>query len=175
MKPPALVNFREFPSRFSKIWLMRSLSQRTLGCSMPSAFTVRYNWRALASAWIMLYRSSNSTVRLQGCSSRATLPLSMRLMSKMSLMRLSRWVEEDWILPRYSRTFSGWSMRLPARAVKPTMAFMGVRMSWDIFDKKALLAALALLARSRASSSSARRFISSRVCISTLRKPSTIL
>ena len=54
------------------------------------------------------------------------------------------------------------------------MAFMGVRMSWDMFERKALLAALALLAASRASSKRARRFISSRVCTSTLRKPSTM-
>ena len=39
---------------------------------------------------------------------------------------------------------------------------------------KALLAALALFARSSASSSKARRFISSRVCASTLRKPRTM-
>ena len=37
-------------------------------------------------------------------------------------------------------------MRLAARAVKPTMAFMGVRMSWDMLERKALLAAFALLA-----------------------------
>ena len=90
-------------------------------------------------------------------------------------MRLKRCVLEDLILFRYSSTFSGWSRRLAARVVKPTMAFMGVRMSWDMFERKALLAALALLAWVSASSSRAFFFISSRVCTSTLRRPSTML
>ncbi len=55
------------------------------------------------------------------------------------------------------------------------MAFMGVRMSWDMFERKALLAALALLAWVSASSNRAFFFISSRVCTSTLRRPSTML
>ena len=36
-----------------------------------------------------------------------------------------------------------------ARAVKPTMAFMGVRMSWDMLERKTLLALLARLACSQ--------------------------
>ena len=60
-----------------------------------------------------------------------------------------------------------------ARAVKPMMAFMGVRMSWDMLDRKVLLALLARLAWAKASSSMVFFSISRRVSSSTFRKPST--
>ena len=60
-----------------------------------------------------------------------------------------------------------------ARAVKPMMAFMGVRISWDMLERNTLLALLARLAWARASSRSIFFSISLRVSSSTLRKPST--
>ena len=45
------------------------------------------------------------------------------------------------------------SMLLSASVVKPMMAFMGVRMSWDILERKVLLARLAVSAAATASES----------------------
>ena len=122
----------------------------------------------------MLRRACKISGKLHGFSSRFILPLSMRLISKMSLIRLSKWLPEVIIFFRYSCTCSRWLMWVIARLVKPTMAFIGVRMSCDILERKTLLALLARLACWRASCN--RFFFSSslRVSSSTLRIPSTM-
>ena len=71
------------------------------------------------------------------------LPASILLMSSTSLMSPSRCWLEAVIFRVYSRTFSGFSASRASRAAKPTMAFMGVRMSWLMLLRKALLARLA--------------------------------
>ena len=50
---------------------------------------------------------------------------------------------------------AGLSASLPKSAAKPSTAFMGVRISWDILERNTLLALLARLAWKRASSSRA--------------------
>ena len=54
---------------------------------------------------------------------------------------------------RYSFTRSLSSRWLTASVVKPMMAFIGVRMSWDILERKVLLARLAFSAAATASES----------------------
>ena len=129
-------------------------------------------------AWIsacrILRRPCRISGRLHNFSSRWIFPLSIWLISSMSLIRLSRWFPEVWIFFRYSETCSFWSICVMARFVNPTMAFIGVRMSWDIFDKNTLFALLALLAWERAASSSVFCSISLRISASTLRNPRTI-
>ena len=83
-----------------------------------------------------------------------TFPLSIRLMSRISLIRDSRCSLEVEILARYSFTFSWLSTWEAAREVNPMMAFMGVRISWDMLFRNVVLAELALSARSKAASSS---------------------
>ena len=132
-------------------WFSRSLSPSSSSGRLPRVCSAK-RWD-LARAWgsIMAYRSSTSWGRLNSDTFRLVLPLSILLMSRMSLMRLSRcWLEEE-IFRVYSRTFSGCSASRPSSTEKPTMAFMGVRMSWDMLARKLLLASLAALAVWRAS------------------------
>ena len=49
---------------------------------------------------MMLRRPWRMSGRLQGASSRCIFPLSIRLISRMSLMRLSRWLPEVMIFWR---------------------------------------------------------------------------
>ena len=130
----------------------------------------------MARVWgsSMVYSSSISSGRLKGATFREVLPLSILLMSSTSLMRLSRWWLEAVIFRVYSRTLSGFSASLASSTVKPMMAFMGVRMSWDILDRKALFASLARLAWDSASRSRVFCSSSTRVASSTLRTPSTM-
>ena len=55
---------------------------------------------AWISAWTILRRPWRMSGREAGFSSRAILPLSMRLMSSTSLIRLSRWLLEVMIFFR---------------------------------------------------------------------------
>ena len=44
----------------------------------------------------------------------------------------------------YSRTLMGFSASLDKRVVKPSTAFMGVRMSWDMLERNTVLDSLAI-------------------------------
>ena len=94
------------------------------------------------------------SLRLHFFSLIVTLPLSILLISSTSLIRLRRWLLEVLILSRVSATFSGSLRWEEAILVRPMIAFIGVRISWDILVRKVLLAESALLALSRASSKS---------------------
>ena len=61
-------------------------------------------------------------------------------------MRLSRCWPEAVIFLVYSRTLTGSLESLASREVKPSTAFMGVRMSWDMLDRKVVLDSLAIWA-----------------------------
>ena len=74
------------------------------------------------------------------------LPLSIRLISNTSLIRLSKYLLELDILRKHSDSFSGSSLWDSAIIPIPTMAFIGVRISWLIRDKKSLFALLASFA-----------------------------
>ena len=58
-------------------------------------------------------------------------------------MRLSRCLPDTSILPRQSRTRSGALRFARAIAVMPIIAFMGVRISWDMEERKSVLAEFA--------------------------------
>ena len=151
ISPPSGVYLTALERRFSRIWLRRSLSPISCSGGQPWTWNSRCCFLALVWGRRMVYNSSSSSGRLNWTVFREVFPLSILLMSSTSLMRLRRcWPEAD-IFRVYSRTFSGWSTSRSIRAVKPMMAFMGVRISWDILARKWLLASLALLAASRAS------------------------
>ena len=78
------------------------------------------------------------------------MPLSMRLMSRMSLIRDRRNRPETSSLARQSAAAAGSSSCWNARVAMPRMAFMGVRISWLIRERNSLLAALACSAWARA-------------------------
>ena len=84
-------------------------------------------------------------------------PLSILDISKISLMSASRNLAEFSTLSRQSRTRSGSSHDSLAMESIPMIAFMGVRMSWDMRERKSDLARLARSAISRALRSSSER------------------
>jgi len=59
-------------------------------------------------------------------------------------MRLRRCWPEAMIFWVYSRTLAGFSASLERRVVNPSTAFMGVRMSWDMLERKVVLDSLAI-------------------------------
>ena len=75
---------------------------------------------------------------------------SILLMSRISLMRLSRWLDETDIFFRQSATFSLSSRCAVASVVIPMIAFIGVRISWLMAERKSLFARFAFLASTRA-------------------------
>ncbi len=102
------------------------------------------------------------------------MPLSIRLISSTSLIRLKRWLPDVIILLRYSLTCSLLSICVTARFVNPTIAFIGVRISCDILERNTLFALLALFAWCKASSRRLFCSISLRVSSSTLQNPRTM-
>ena len=111
--------------------------------------TVNSNPRRVASAVSM--SSSSSTARFMENASFDTVifPLSIRLISRISLINLSRYWDEDRIFPRFSLTCSGTSSIIDVKSLSPTMAFMGVRISWLILERNSPFARLAASALSR--------------------------
>ena len=98
------------------------------------------------------------------------LPDSMRDMSRISLIMLKRCWADTPIFSRCSLVFCGISGSLKAILSRPMMAFIGVRISWLILERKEVLALLASSAAASASPSArfwARLFL---VSISTSEK-----
>ena len=69
------------------------------------------------------------------------------------MIRLSRCCPDAMIFFVYSRTFSGFSASLASSVVNPITAFIGVRISWDIFERNMVLELLAICAACSASAS----------------------
>ena len=82
------------------------------------------------------------------------LPLSIRLISRISLISDSRKREEMPILEMQSATCSSSPMCWAAMVLIPMIAFMGVRISWLMRERKSDLAALACSAATSAAASS---------------------
>ena len=98
-------------------------------------------------------------------------PLSILDISRTSLIRPRRCSLPDFNFSRYSFTRTGLSACFSARVTKPVIAFIGVRMSWLMFDKKRDFALFAFSAEARASSRSFFWCISCFVSASTFIKP----
>ena len=94
--------------------------------------------------------SATSSAKLKGSFLRESLPLSILDISSTSLIRLSKWLLESPIFFRQSNTRSRSSICVVAMAVIPKIAFIGVLISWLIFDRNWLFASLADLALSSA-------------------------
>jgi len=69
-------------------------------------------------------------------------PFSILDMSRISLMRDSRYWEEDSIFFKFVSTRSGSRSSIQVRFASPMIAFMGVRISWLILDRNSPLALL---------------------------------
>ena len=107
--------------------------------------------------WASMFAKENSsffTVRR---------PDSMRLISRMSLMMLSRCCAERPIFCRCSRVSGEMPGSFRAMRSRPMMAFIGVRISWLMLERKAVFALFAWLASSSAMLSDSRCCASSRI------------
>ena len=124
------------------------LSPLTYSCSILLSCTSKLWWWASISERVIASKLSTSSARLKSSSVSSIFPFSMRDISSTSLINPSRWRLDLVIFPRQSITRSGWSIFAPAMAVIPTIAFIGVRISWDIFDKNSVFDLFALLAAS---------------------------
>ena len=116
-------------------------------------------------------RSWNIDMGSYSSSRISSLPDSILEKSRISLIMVSNASPEFLILFRYSRTLGASSSRKTI-SVMPTIAFMGVRISWDMLDKNSDFAALAISARSF----SCLSFSSSRISgLSTVRKKDRLI
>ncbi len=157
--PPSGVYFTALVMMLMRTWLMRSLSPTTRPSRTPETST-RKSWPlARARGLAMVNTSSASSESSNSERLRVVLPLSILDMSRTSLSRPSMCREEAWILRVWSRTRSGSPASRRRSVARPTMAFMGVRMSWLTLDRNVLLDSLATSATERASrsTSSSRR------------------
>ena len=93
--------------------------------------------------WERLIRFSAHSTMEKVTGLRLSFPLSTFDISRMSLISVSRWLPARLILCRLSRTVLLSSTFFSAMAVSPMMAFMGVRMSCDMVERKSVLAWLA--------------------------------
>ena len=98
---------------------------------------------SLTMGWEMLMRFSAHSTMEKVTGLMVSLPLSTLEMSRISLIRVSRWLLARPILWRFSRTDTGSSTFLLAIVVRPMIAFIGVLMSCDIMERKSVLARLA--------------------------------
>ncbi len=91
----------------------------------------------------MAIRLSISSERLKSSSERSTFPDSILLMSSTSLISPSKCLLDEVIFFRHSETLPGSSRWEAAMAVMPTIAFIGVRISWLILERNVVFAAFA--------------------------------
>ena len=106
-----------------------------------------------ASGRVIELISVISSLRQNGSSVSSIFPFSIFDISRISLIRSSRWLLDMSIFVRHSLTFSGSLILDAAMEVMPMIAFIGVLISWDIWARKLLFASLAFLAASYAASS----------------------
>ncbi len=118
--------------------------------------TLKFWCLAFTWGWTMLTMLSITSRRETWSIFKVILPLSILDMSSTSLISPSRcWLERE-IFFRQCCTCWRFSILAVAIAVMPTMAFMGVRMSWLMLDKNSLFALLACSAARWAFSASRR-------------------
>ena len=101
---------------------------------------------ALACGRIMVPSSSISSARLISVMLSVVFPLSILLISNTSLIKPRRYWLEAVIFRAYSFTRSESPASWFNSTVRPTIAFIGVRISWLILFKKVLFALLAAFA-----------------------------
>ena len=126
--------------------------------------------------WEMFTRFSAHSTMEKVTGLRLSLPLSTLEMSRMSLISVSKWLLARLIFRRLSLTVTWSSVFFPAIVVSPMIAFMGVRISWDMVDRKSVLARFAWSAATAAAFSWRFRFITlCRLNMRSSSRPATII
>ena len=154
---PRSVNFTALLNRLSNTWRKRRSSARKLG---GRSAAMSHRKASIFSS--TLTRMMSATTRMNSCTTtgaatRSILPASTLARSRMSLISASSCSPLCWIVsrPRRWRCLKSWSScRIWA---KPSTALSGVRSSWLMLARNALLARLATSASSLAKFNSAVR------------------
>jgi len=132
-----------------QIWLRRSSSATRRSCLILPRYTSNRSCLSAAAGYMMLTRFCTASARENSVGFRRSFPLSTLDRSRMSLIKVRRWSLARLILVRQSSTCAGLSTLRLAMAVMPTIAFIGVRISWDMEERNSVLALLALSAAVR--------------------------
>ena len=158
---PCGVNFTAFDIRLNRICLSRLPSAST-HCGTESA-TTTCRRRPLASALITINACTSRSRRRRSwrCGTMSSRPDSSLEMSRMSSSKSSRWLADCRAVLRWS-VCSASSRLFSSSANMPSMPLNGVRSSWLMLARKALLAWLAASAPMRASCSRRATCCSSR-------------
>ena len=151
-------------------------SSTSVGGRFTSAFSSMFFSSACGRNISTMAEISSS--RLAGSSSRVNFCWDRLLISRRLSIRDIRWPLASSTCPSISARSFGSSVWFFARAVKPVMAFIGVRMSWEMLNRNEDLISLARFSRSSSASIS---IFSESSCWTramrsvTLRKPRTTL
>ncbi len=150
---PVSVNLTALASRLISAWASRVGSPRSRGGRWSVSSTSSSPFSAARPRTISkLPATRSSSANSVSCST--ILPASIFDRSRMSLITCSRWRAASSTLPSRWRC-SGASTSRAIRWVRPMIAFIGVRISWLMLARKALLARVAASAWSRAAASEA--------------------
>lgn len=141
--PFSSTNLRALDKRFISICLSRMGSPTYIRPMRGSTDVSKTMPLAVALLEVNSVTSSMIPARSNGSEANCILPLSILETSRMSLTKESWNWEARAILSMHSLRRSGSPAFFLAIAVRPMMALMGVRISWDMRDKKTLLARLA--------------------------------
>ena len=146
MVPPAGVYLTALLNRLINTWFSFRASAITSSFVTSKVSINSSSCFAFTCGWIILTRLCISSEMLHSCSLICTFPLSILLISRISLIRLSRWLLEESTFCRQSLTCSLLSIWLAAIVANPIIAFIGVRISWDILERNVVFARLACCA-----------------------------
>ncbi len=151
--PPSCVYFTALESRLIKIWLIRVSSPRRYSWCTPITSTWNFWFFACAIGRMIASTEDTRSFSVNSSTESTTFPLSILETSKMSLIKLSRCWPDAVIFFVYARTFSGFSASFASSVVKPSTAFIGVRISCDILERNIVLELFASCAACSASAS----------------------
>ena len=140
MVPPSGVNFTAFDSRFSITWFSRTLSEQTFSADISRMRTSNFCFLAFIWGCTILTILSISSFRETMSLFNVIFPLSILDISSTSLISPKRCLLDKVIFFRQFCTCWMSSIFAVAIAVIPTIAFMGVRISWLILERNSLLA-----------------------------------
>ena len=150
--PPGSVYLMAFERMFMKIWLSLSWSAYRYSFSMRLMRKLKSMFFSFTIGWERFTRFDVVSTMENVTGLRLSFPLSTLEMSSMSFIRVSRWLLARLTLRRHSPTASASPRFFSAIVVSPIMAFIGVRMSWLIVERKSVFALFATSAASFASS-----------------------
>ena len=135
--PPGLENLTALLRRLIRILSTCSVSIMTYSSSQSLVLALYERPASAAFCPMIEFTSSMTRVSLTAVLTETTLPALMRLVSRTSSIRPSRYRPDDWIFSRFSLSCGVSSLSCRLSCTSPMIAVMGVRMSWLIWDRNA--------------------------------------